>query len=71
MSNSETFQDFCQAWRSRFPHSDLPAAWEEYVRANLAKDQTRVDSLREEMEKEEMYVQWLRVRLVRLVWITR
>ena len=59
MSNSDTFQDFCQAWRSRFPHSELPAAWEEDVRANLAKHQARVDSLREELEKEEMYVEYL------------
>ena len=59
MSNSDTFQDFCQAWRSRFPHSELPAAWEEDVRANLAKHQAKVDSLREELEKEEMYVEYL------------
>ena len=59
MSNSDTFQDFCLAWRSRFPHSELPAAWEEDVRANLAKHQARVDSLREELEKEEMYVEYL------------
>ena len=46
MSSSDTFQDFCVAWRSRFPHSELPAAWEEDVRANLAKHQARVTSLR-------------------------
>ena len=46
MSSSDTFQDFCVAWRSRFPHSELPAAWEEDVRANLAKHQARVASLR-------------------------
>ena len=46
MSSSDTFQDFCQAWRSRFPHSELPAAWEEDVRANLAKHKAKVESLR-------------------------
>ena len=66
MSNSDTFQDFCQAWRSRFPHSELPAAWEEDVRANLAKHQARVDSLREELEKEEMYVEYLNKLLVEI-----
>ena len=45
MSNSDTFQDFCQAWRSRFPHSELPAAWEEDVRANLAKHKAKVNIL--------------------------
>ena len=46
MSNSDTFQDFCLAWRSRFPNSELPAAWEEDVRANLAKHKAKVESLR-------------------------
>ena len=58
MSN-DTFQDFCQAWTSRFPSSELPAAWEEDVRANLAKHKTKVDCLKEELEKEEMYVEYL------------
>jgi len=58
MSN-DTFQDFCQAWTSRFPNSELPAAWEEDVRANLAKHQAQVECLKEELEKEEMYVEYL------------
>ena len=31
-----------QAWTSRFPQSELPAAWEEDVRANLSKHRTKV-----------------------------
>lgn len=54
-----TFADFCEAWGSRFPGSELPAAWEEDVRANLKKHKTKVSILREELEKEEMYVEYL------------
>ncbi len=53
------FSDFCEAWVSRFPGSELPAAWEEDVRANLKKHRTKVAILREELEKEEMYVEYL------------
>ena len=60
MSNpSSVYSDFCQAWVSRFPHSELPAAWEEDVRANLKKHKSKVAVLREELEKEEMYVEYL------------
>ena len=60
MSNpSSVYSDFCQAWVSRFPHSDLPAAWEEDVRANLKKHKSKVAVLKEELEKEEMYVEYL------------
>ena len=52
MSNSDTFQDFCQAWRSRFPHSELPAAWEEDVRANLAKHKAKVNILSDQDLKD-------------------
>lgn len=63
MSNS-VFSDFCQAWVARFPGSELPAAWEEDVRANLKKHKTKVAILREELEKEEMYVEYLDKLLV-------
>ena len=59
MATSDTFTDFCQAWTARFPDSELPAAWEEDVRANLAKHRARTAQLREELDKEEMYVQYL------------
>ena len=58
--NSGVFTDFCQAWVARFPGSELPAAWEEDVRANLKKHKTKVAILREELEKEEMYVEYLK-----------
>ena len=61
---SGVFSDFCQAWVSRFPGSELPAAWEEDVRANLKKHKTKVAILREELEKEEMYVEYLDKLLV-------
>lgn len=62
--SSSVFSDFCQAWVARFPGSELPAAWEEDVRANLKKHKTKVAILREELEKEEMYVEYLDKLLV-------
>ncbi len=56
---SNVFSDFCQAWVARFPGSELPAAWEEDVRANLKKHKTKVAILKDELEKEEMYVAYL------------
>lgn len=53
------FGDFQQVWSQRFPHSSLPAAWEEDVRANLAKHKHKVSLLKEELEKEEFYVEYL------------
>lgn len=53
------FGDFQQVWSQRFPHSSLPAAWEEDVRANLAKHKQKVSLLKEELEKEEFYVEYL------------
>lgn len=53
------FGDFQQVWSQRFPHSTLPAAWEEDVRANLAKHKQKVSLLKEELEKEEFYVEYL------------
>lgn len=58
------FGDFRNVWVQRFPGSDLPAAWEEDVRANLAKHKQKVAVLREELEKEEFYVEYLE-RLLR------
>ena len=51
---------------ARFPGSELPAAWEEDVRANLKKHKTKVAILREELEKEEMYVEYLNKLLVEI-----
>lgn len=57
--NMSVFGDFQQVWFKRFPDSALPAAWEEDVRANLAKHKQKVSLLREELEKEEFYVEYL------------
>jgi breakpoint cluster region protein len=43
----------------RFPGSELPAAWEEDVRANLSKHKQKVAVLKEELEKEQFYVEYL------------
>ncbi|XP_046834487.1 active breakpoint cluster region-related protein isoform X2 [Vespa velutina] len=53
------FGDFQRVWVQRFPDSALPAAWEEDVRANLVKHKQKVTALREELEKEEFYVEYL------------
>lgn len=53
------FGDFQRVWLQRFPNSALPAAWEEDVRANLAKHKQKVALLKEELEKEEFYVEYL------------
>lgn len=57
------FGDFQRVWVQRFPESALPAAWEEDVRANLAKHKQKVAVLREELEKEEFYVEYLETLL--------
>lgn len=53
------FGDFINVWAQRFPGSSLPAAWEEDTRANLTKHKQKVAVLREELEKEEFYVEYL------------
>lgn len=53
------FGDFQQVWLQRFPESPLPGAWEEDVRANLAKHKQKVTILKEELEKEQFYVEYL------------
>lgn len=62
-ATNSVFSDFCQAWGARFPGSDLPDAWEEDVRANLKKHKTKVAILKEELDKEEMYVGYLQTLL--------
>lgn len=53
------FSDFQKAWAQRFPNCELPQAWEEDVRANLVKHRQKAATLREELEKEEFYVEYL------------
>jgi breakpoint cluster region protein len=56
---SSIFSDFEKAWAQRFPTCELPKAWEEDVRQNLDKHRLKVHVLKEELEKEEFYVQYL------------
>ena len=51
--------DFSEAWTQRFPNCELPIAWEDDVRANLSKHKQKVALLKEELEKEEFYVEYL------------
>lgn len=53
------FADFQQVWLQRFPQSDLPPRWVEDVRANLAKHKQIVKNLKEELEKEKLYIEYL------------
>ncbi|OXU28720.1 hypothetical protein TSAR_012957 [Trichomalopsis sarcophagae] len=53
------YGDFQRVWLDRFPDSALPPDWEEGVRVNLAKHKLKVTTLREELEKEEFYVEYL------------
>lgn len=53
------FSDFRKAWRARFPNSELPKQWEDDVRGNLTKHKQKVTQLKEELEKEEFYVEYL------------
>lgn len=58
------FGDFRNVWVQRFPGCELPAAWEEDVRANLEKHKQKVAVLKEELEKEEFYVEYLERLLI-------
>lgn len=53
------FRDFQLAWVRRFPNCDLPKAWEEDVRSNLDRHRAKVAELKEELEQEEFYVEYL------------
>lgn len=58
-SEMSVFNDFQQVWMQRFPDNPLPGAWEEHVRMNLEKHNQKVLMLKEEMRKEEVYVEYL------------
>jgi breakpoint cluster region protein len=53
------FKDFQKAWSQRFPQCDIPKAWEDDVRGNLDKHRHKVALLKEELEKEQFYVDYL------------
>ena len=53
------FSDFQRVWQARFPNQSLPTDWEDEVRSNLDKHQQKVQHLRDELAKEEFYVEYL------------
>lgn len=53
------YNDFQQVWLQRFPDNPLPGAWEEHVKLNLAKHKQKVSMFKEEVRKEEIYVEYL------------
>ena len=53
------FNEFCQAWRLKFPGETLPGVWEEDLRANLIKHKQKLQALKLDVEKEEFYVKFL------------
>lgn len=53
------FNDFQQVWLQRFPDNPLPGAWEEHIKINLAKHKQKVSMFKEEVRKEEIYVEYL------------
>lgn len=62
-TDMSVFSDFTSAWQQRFPGCELPKAWEEDVRGNLSKHRQQVTMLKEEIEKEEFYVEYLETLL--------
>ncbi|RWS31431.1 active breakpoint cluster region-related protein-like protein [Leptotrombidium deliense] len=70
MASMNVFKDFQKEWSRRFPDNDLPKAWEDDVRSNLDKHRHKLQLLKEEMEKEEFYVQYLE-RLLKDVETTK
>lgn len=58
-TDMSVFSDFQSAWSKKFPGCELPKAWEEDVRGNLSKHRQKVTLLKEDLEKEEFYVEYL------------
>jgi hypothetical protein len=52
-------KDFSKVWYEKFPGSELPPAWEEDVKNNLTKHKKRVEELQNELQQEQVYVQFL------------
>ncbi|GAB0093246.1 uncharacterized protein DMENIID0001_083250 [Sergentomyia squamirostris] len=53
------FSDFQRMWEQKFPHKSLSVAWEQDVRASLSRHRQKIDELREELEQETLYVEYL------------
>lgn len=48
-----------KVWAQKFPHSELPEGCEKDIRANLAKHNQKLEKLKEELNKEEVYIEYL------------
>lgn len=53
------FSDFQRMWVQRFPQSSLSDAWEQDVRASLARHKQKIAELTKELEQETLYVEYL------------
>lgn len=53
------FSDFQRMWVQRFPQSSLSDAWEQDVRASLARHKQKIAALTKELEQETLYVEYL------------
>lgn len=53
------FSDFQRMWVQKFPESSLSDAWEQDVRASLARHRQRIVDLQKELEQETLYVEYL------------
>lgn len=53
------FSDFQRMWVQRFPQSSLSDAWEQDVRASLARHKQKITELTKELEQETLYVEYL------------
>lgn len=52
------FGGFQEVWSEKY-NCELPDAWEEDIRANLKKHKKKLIALKDELQKEEMYVEYL------------
>lgn len=53
------FRDFEKLWQEKFPDSSLSKDWESDIRASLNRHRDRIEVLKDELENEKLYVQYL------------
>lgn len=53
------FRDFEKLWQEKFPDSALSKDWESDIRASLNRHRDRIEALKDELENEKLYVQYL------------
>lgn len=57
--NMSVFRDFEKLWQEKFPDSALSKDWESDIRASLNRHRDRIEALKDELENEKLYVQYL------------